>query len=68
MMKMEIVKWLQLKFKNVNSSHVYTDTDFTGIICMLKYLTKSEENRLELILVLCYAERTIDFSENSVSV
>lgn len=52
----------------MNSSHVYTDTDFTGVICMLKYLTKSEQNRLELILVSYYAEITIDFGENSVSV
>lgn len=52
----------------MNSPCVYTDTDFTGIICMLKYLTKSEQNRLELILVLYYAEITTDLSENSVSV
>lgn len=65
---MEIVEHLLLKFNNGNSPRVYTDTDFTGIICMLKYLTKSEQNRLELILVLYYAEITTDWGENSVSV
>ena len=52
----------------MNSPCVYTDTDFTGIICMLKYLTKSEQNGLELILVLYYSEITTDLGENSVSV
>lgn len=52
----------------MNSPCVYTNIDFTGIICMLRYLTKSEQNRLEFILVLYYVEITTDLGENRVPV
>lgn len=43
MVRTEILKYFLLKFDNMNSPCVFnTDSVFTGIICILKYLTESE--------------------------